>query len=916
MSTYDTYLASLSPALWWKLADSTTTAADSSGNGHTGTYSGSQTYDTAMAALSPLLWWKLNDGVGTTAADSSGNSYTGTAQTPGGSVTFGGTSPIHGNTSVAIAGGSGANWPYIQGPLGMPTTSVPFTTVVWFKSTATFPAGTGELICCRVGGEYTYDLGLLGTGTIQRDYGNGSSWLATGVDVTTPYAINDGNWHMIADVVVSTGSTIFLDGVSLGFQANTLTAARLIDSAHQLQCGDYSAAAAACQYTGSLAEVALIGSALTVNQVEALYADGPSSGSGYGYTQGVTGPASLPGGDTAVTFDGTYGEVSSAYDPSSTGDFTWLYWFKGVPSTWSPTVVATNQWGAGVGFQSSIGTLAGEYFLTAYPAFSASVGVKNLTLGITSGSTNNWSQDGKWHMVACVFKSGVGVSLSVDEGCEYVAGASNVGAGNFVNYVFDAFTTVCGLTAGGVGGLKVGGYYVGESCTKYNGSVAQVAFLQSALTGAQLSTLYQYGMGGPFDQAVATTAPVLWWKLDEPNSVPYEASNGSFIQVLGRDASGYGLNTSGAGTTGTLGSPPSGDFGVFGSTPASFGAASVIPSQSSQTSAFHEYDATTPDLSYNFDNWHAVPTGALSITPISTASAFTMAQSIKGTAAGGGLGCLTNQPPSYDGVSFCMDGSGHAGIAMGTGVSSSTNYVQQFSTTVINDGNPHYLVLVFNPTGSNWFADLYVDAVKVLSAVELVAGGTKSLTFYSTDYDNATAGGAWTGFWTGNIGHVAVWNSALTSGTITTLVTAGGWGAATAPSAPVLAGGPGTSQNTLSWSTPANGGSPITDYSLLRGTSSGGESGTPIYTGTITFFVDSGVTNGTTYYYEVYATNAIGNSSNSNEVTLTPFAAGALPVLPPAKAQADVNATRVYVKSGYPIAWGPQSFGRGRSGTK
>ncbi|MEO9308550.1 MAG: fibronectin type III domain-containing protein, partial [Nitrososphaera sp.] len=91
--------------------------------------------------------------------------------------------------------------------------------------------------------------------------------------------------------------------------------------------------------------------------------------------------------------------------------------------------------------------------------------------------------------------------------------------------------------------------------------------------------------------------------------------------------------------------------------------------------------------------------------------------------------------------------------------------------------------------------------------------------------------------------------------------------AAAPPSAPsALTATPGNNQVSLSWTAPtSNGGSAITGYNIYRGTTAGGESATPIATGvTSTSFVDTGVTNGQTYYYVIRAVNSAGASSASN----------------------------------------------------
>ena len=98
---------------------------------------------------------------------------------------------------------------------------------------------------------------------------------------------------------------------------------------------------------------------------------------------------------------------------------------------------------------------------------------------------------------------------------------------------------------------------------------------------------------------------------------------------------------------------------------------------------------------------------------------------------------------------------------------------------------------------------------------------------------------------------------------------------ATAPSAPQsLTATGGSGSVSLSWATPSsNGGAPITGYDVYRGTSAGGESATPIATNvSATSFTDTGLTNGTTYYYKVAAVNAVGLSPQSGEASATPQA--------------------------------------------
>ncbi|HEX2641394.1 MAG TPA: M14 family zinc carboxypeptidase [Thermoanaerobaculia bacterium] len=91
------------------------------------------------------------------------------------------------------------------------------------------------------------------------------------------------------------------------------------------------------------------------------------------------------------------------------------------------------------------------------------------------------------------------------------------------------------------------------------------------------------------------------------------------------------------------------------------------------------------------------------------------------------------------------------------------------------------------------------------------------------------------------------------------------------PGAPSgLAATPGNGQASLTW-TAASG---ATEHNVYRGTASGGPF-TKIQSNlTGTSFTDTGLTNGTTYYYVVTGTNGVGEGPNSNEASATP-------VLPP-----------------------------------
>ena len=91
--------------------------------------------------------------------------------------------------------------------------------------------------------------------------------------------------------------------------------------------------------------------------------------------------------------------------------------------------------------------------------------------------------------------------------------------------------------------------------------------------------------------------------------------------------------------------------------------------------------------------------------------------------------------------------------------------------------------------------------------------------------------------------------------------------------APSIPGNPtataGNASVALSWS--ASTGSATITYNVYRGTTSGGESSTAVMTGiTSTNYTDTGLSNGTKYYYQVSASNSVGTSARSTEVSATP----------------------------------------------
>jgi hypothetical protein len=195
---------------------------------------------------------------------------------------------------------------------------------------------------------------------------------------------------------------------------------------------------------------------------------------------------------------------------------------------------------------------------------------------------------------------------------------------------------------------------------------------------------------------------------------------------------------------------------------------------------------------------------------------------------------------------------------------------------------------------SRWtFAgDGQLDSAPIIlstSAGEFVVEGSSAGMLYAL---NASTGAV---VWSTSVGaaipqpdeHNAVQLTGLTAGQGLLIVPAGNtisaFGAGPPPTPPSVPGGlkatAGNAQVSLSWST-SSGTAPIS-YSVYRGTASGKESATPIASGlTAASYVDTGLANGTTYYYEVRASNSAGTSGFSAEVSATPAAPPTVPGAP------------------------------------
>ena len=219
--------------------------------------------------------WRLNDGSGTSAADSTGNGNTGTVT---GTASWG-AGPTGGFGAFNF---SGSNYISCGDSQTLNTTSA-ISVTGWFK---TSQAATATASVIRHDGHYTA-LQLTATGNGQTALWN------NGVlnQVTFPWTYNDGNWHHYASTYDMTqGCKIYVDGTLVasntalrGPLSTATVSGGSVTSPTPFQLGAREGGSEF--FTGSLGQVGVWDRALSQNEITALAAKGASGNVGGEYVE-------------------------------------------------------------------------------------------------------------------------------------------------------------------------------------------------------------------------------------------------------------------------------------------------------------------------------------------------------------------------------------------------------------------------------------------------------------------------------------------------------------------------------------------------------------------------------------------------------------------------------------------------------
>jgi hypothetical protein len=228
-------------------AAATTTAVTPTGS--------ASTYASTVLSAKPSAFYRLADTAQAAMADSSGHTATGTYT---GQLTFGQPGPLASDPATAV--NSGGFGPTASSHPSLPLYAQPRTLEGWVNTTRgqQFLAGYGALSTNEL-----FAVAIQPNDVIVQGYND---------DLTfpTPAPLNDGNWHFIVVTTDGSSATAYVDGASLGSQSFPATLDTL-PTPQGLQIGA-GGVGGCCDFSGSLADIALFPTALTATQVTAQWA--------------------------------------------------------------------------------------------------------------------------------------------------------------------------------------------------------------------------------------------------------------------------------------------------------------------------------------------------------------------------------------------------------------------------------------------------------------------------------------------------------------------------------------------------------------------------------------------------------------------------------------------------------------------
>lgn len=646
------------------------------------------TCDDSVLANGAAEYYRLDDSGPPNAANSVSPGAPGTYQgTAANGVTFGVAGPCSpAGGAVTLDGSNG----WVSTAVAVANPQV-YSSALWFRTTS----GNGGLltgfVADQTGGGSQMD---------RITYMDTSGRLVFGTypgsvhTITSEGQFNDGQWHHVVATESADGKFLYVDGVVQASSSDTQSEA--FTGYWRIGYAAFStnwASGTAEHFAGSVASAAFYNRALGPSEVAAQYAAAAPAGgcasavasaSPFEYYPLDEGgpsiardasPAQRPGayhggvtynvpgpcpGRSAVTLDGSTGYVSTSTAQNNPTTYSVSLWFRTTttrggllidfadPSAGTPTTSDRMVYMDNSG-HLVFGTHSGQYTTLTSPA-----------------GYNN----GAWHQVTAS-QSGQGMRLSVDG--VLVAANTVTTSQNFTGYWR-------------IGGGNFDSWPVKPSSRFFAGSVAQAAVFPTALSPAQVSSLYTAATIPPScSAAVLAARPSLYYRLNQVS--------GATVAV---DYSGNGRNA-------TYQTPAMFTFGAAG------------PCQRDGSTGV-TLTGPTPTV--------AEPTAE--VNPV----VFTVAAWVRTTSTQGGrVVGFSDQPTglsaNYDRHLFLTDDG-----RIVFGVKGDGELAELVSSRSYNDGRWHHLVGTESATGTA----LWVDGVRV--ATSTVTSGENRSGYWRIGWDN------------------------------------------------------------------------------------------------------------------------------------------------------------------------------------
>ena len=523
-------------------------------------------YAQDVLALSPTHYWRLDESAGTsTSTDWAG--YNNLLE--GSTVTNGASGAVIGDSDTAASFDGSATG--VAGAQAKEAGPNAFSVGAWIKTTTNSGGKIVGFGDSQSGTSGNYDRHLYMDNAGHVVFGVYNNGIYT---VTSQTTYNDGQWHQLVGTLSSSGMVLYIDGKKIGTNAGTVQGQPY--NGYWRVGGDnlnaWPSRPSSNNFAGTVDEVAIYPSALTLPQVQQQYTDSgrglaiaPPPTDKYGkavyqdspdlyyrlddsagtsaadaspnnvpgvYSGGVSfrTPSTVTGANgTGVTFNGSDGTLASQPYTNPT-TYSEELWFN----------TTTNSGGKLIGFGNQQNGNSGNYDRHVYMGNSGQLyfgAYPNQVVTVTSPKSYN---DGAWHYLVAT-QGADGMSLYVDG--QLVASNSNAGSQGYTGYWR-------------VGGDNLNGWTAQPSSAYFNGKIDEVAVYLTELSPAQIQAHYKASPDAtdvPPNAAFTPSCTNLNCSFDGSASSDPDGSIASYAWDFGDGHTGTGENaTHSYGGSGTF----------------------------------------------------------------------------------------------------------------------------------------------------------------------------------------------------------------------------------------------------------------------------------------------------------------------------------------------------------------------------